>query len=102
MKETVQERLRGDEQLVIYLPFSDMMPEGIYGQDDIFKALVSLLPPTGRHFPAERINHVRGLGLLTHSGPDPENQYFTPFEHARLFHTTLVGRAGEKILRTDD
>ncbi|HKC14799.1 MAG TPA: hypothetical protein VKC89_02465 [Patescibacteria group bacterium] len=102
MKEAVQERLRGDEQLVIYLPFSDMMPEGIYEQDDIFKALVSLLPPTGRHFPPERINHVRALGLLTHVGPDPENQYFTSFEHTRFFHTLLVARTGEKILRNNN
>lgn len=102
LKEALQkDRLRGDEQLVIYLPFSDMMPEGIYRNDILFEALTSLLPPTGRHFPPERLNHVRALGLLTHVSGDPENQYFVPFDHTRFFHTLLVARVGEKILRNN-
>ncbi len=103
MREVLQkERLIGDEQLVIYLPFSDMMPEGIFRDDNVFKALVSLLPATGRHFPPERLNHVKALGLLTHVGPNPENQYFVPFDHTRFLHTLIVARTGERILKNNN
>lgn len=96
-----KDRLNGTEQIIIYLPFSDMMPEGIYEEDNVFKATVALLSPTGRHIPPERLNFVKALGLLTNISSDPENQYFLPFDHTRFFHTLIVARTGERILQAN-
>jgi HD superfamily phosphohydrolase len=85
-----EEELRGDSEMYIALPLSDLAG-WIYEKDDIFKAFMSL--------PVGRLAQVKQLSFLAYIGPSPETQYLHEFTHTRLEHTLLAAKAMEAILR---
>lgn len=78
------------ERIFMFLPFSDLRGY-VYEGEEFLEAI--------RSFPLERLNGIRALGFLTHISPDPKNQYFIEFNHTRFYHSLLVAKTMQTILR---
>jgi len=88
--EPSEEALRGDSEIYIALPMSEL-GGWIYEKDDIYKAYMAL--------PVGRLHNVKQLSFLAYIGPSPETQYLHEFTHTRIEHTLLAARIMEAILR---